>query len=55
MNRIIFVQIYSCADGRLIREYRYGLNGGGLVNAVEKVRRVEEECMDVGVVTYGLS
>ena len=58
MNRIVFVQIYSCAEGRLIKEYRYGLEGGQLVNAVYRIVREEEgekECMNVRVVTYGLS
>ena len=54
MNRIVFVQIYSCSEARLVKEYRYALEGHKLVNSLHRIFR-EEDCMRVRAVTYGLS
>jgi hypothetical protein len=53
MNKIVFVQIYSCIEGKLVKEYRYALKENVFVNAVEGIF-VRDECMRVSVTTYGL-
>ena len=54
MNKIVFVQIYSCSEGRLIKEYRYALEDNQFINKISKIVKKDEKCMDIQVVTYSL-
>ena len=55
MNKVVFIQIYSCQQKKLIKEYRHELNEGESINSIYRIVAQSKECMDVQVVTYGLT
>ena len=54
MNKVVFIQVYSCKEGRLIKEIRHVLSSGQFVSTVSKITHTNPECMTVQVVTYSL-
>lgn len=56
MNKVVFIQVYSCIEGRLVAEFRHILEDGQNVNEVMKiVKKGDGDCMGIEVVTYGLN
>ena len=54
MNKVVFIQVYSCIERRVVSEFRHILKDGQNVNEVAKIKS-KGECMGIEVVTYGLN
>ena len=45
MNKVLLVQVYSCLESKLVKEYRYSMTNGTLINTITKMSRKGDECM----------
>lgn len=57
MNRLLFVQIYSCREAKVVAELRYRLKSGGNINwayAINTTGNTKPNCANVYLVSYSL-
>jgi hypothetical protein len=41
MNKVVFIQVYSCKEGKLLQEFRHVLSSGQFVSTVSKITRAD--------------